>query len=137
MPTEPLPPRRLLLIGDTRAGHLSWSIVRWRFRHGILPLSTPLSGAWLNRAESVQRLRVRRALDGHHPQSQDELITWLEDTAVGWNAHPTPFVWGGKRQQRRWRARQRRHAQGGSGAVTHRPIPRRTRRHPVRDRLCA
>ena len=113
-PTEPLPPLRLLLIWDNLAGQLSWSIVRWLLHHGILPLYTPLSGSWLNLAESVQRIIVRRALEGHHPQSQDDLITWLDDTVAGWNANPTPFVWHGKRFERRQRARQRR--LGGSPA---------------------
>jgi hypothetical protein len=107
-PREPLPPLRLLLIWDNLAGHLSWPIVRWLFRHGVLPLYTPLSGSWLNLAESVQRIIVRRALDGHHPRSQDDLIAWLDDTVAGWNADPTPFTWHGKRFERRQRARQRR-----------------------------
>jgi hypothetical protein len=81
-PREPLPPLRLILIWDNLAGHLSWSIVRWLYRHGILPLYTPLSGSWLNLAEAVQRIIVRRALAGQHPQSQDQLITWLEDTVA-------------------------------------------------------
>jgi hypothetical protein len=114
-PREPLPPLRLLLIWDNLAGHLSWSIVRWLFRHGILPLYTPLSGSWLNLAEAAQRIIVRRALAGHHPHSPDELIAWLEDTVAGWNAAPTAFVWGGRRQERRQRARDRR--LGGSPAV--------------------
>jgi hypothetical protein len=118
-PRDPLPPLRLLLIWDNLAGHLSWPIVRWLLRHGILPLYTPLSGSWLNLAESVQRIIVRRALDGHHPQSQDDLITWLDDTVAGWNAHPTPFAWHDKRYERRQRARQRR--LGGSPATQARP----------------
>ncbi|MDP8970755.1 MAG: transposase, partial [Actinomycetota bacterium] len=107
-PREPLPPLRLLLIWDNLAGHRSRSIVDWLLQHGILPLYTPLSGSWLNLAESVQRIIVRRALDGHHPRSQEELIAWLDDTVAGWNAHPTPFTWHGKRHERRQRARQRR-----------------------------
>jgi hypothetical protein len=114
-PTEPLPPLRLILVWDNLAGHWSWSIVRWLYRQGILPLYTPLSGSWLNLAESVQRIIVRRALDGHHPPSQDELIAWLDDTVAGWNAAPTPFVWHGKRHDRRQRARQRR--LGGSPGI--------------------
>ena len=118
-PTEPLPPLRRLLIWDNLAGHLSWSIVRWLFRQGVMPLYTPLSGSWLNLAEAVQRILVRRALDGHHPQSQPELITWLDDAVAGWNATPTPFVWHGKRYERRQRARQRRLA--GSPATLAEP----------------
>ena len=114
-PRDLLPPLRLLLIWDNLAGHLSWSIVRWLLQHGVMPLYTPLSGSWLNLAESVQRIIVRRALDGHHPRSQEELIAWLDDTVAGWNATPTPFVWHGTRYERRQRARQRR--LGGSPAT--------------------
>jgi hypothetical protein len=46
-PTEPLPPLRMLLIWDNLARHLSWSIVRWLFQHGVMPLYTPISGSWL------------------------------------------------------------------------------------------
>ena len=80
-----------------------------------MPLYTRLGGSWLNMAESVQRIIVRRALAGQHPQQAQELIDWLEQTVAGWNADPTPFVWGGKRHQRRERARLRR--LGGSGAA--------------------
>ena len=66
-------------------------------------------------AESLQRIVCGRALSGQHPQSQEELLTWLDDAVAGWNAAPTCFAWGGKRQERRQRARQRR--LGGSGAV--------------------
>jgi hypothetical protein len=114
-PRSPLPPLRMILVWDNLAGHLSWSIVKWLFQHGIMPLYTPISSSWLNMAESVQRILVQRALAGQHPQSADEVIHWLEDTVAGWNAAPTPFNWGGKRQERRHRARQRRLA--GSGAV--------------------
>jgi hypothetical protein len=114
-PTESLPPLRVLLVWDNLAGHLSGSIVAWLLQHGILPLYTPISGSWLNMAESVQRILVRRALEGHHPQSQDELIAWLDATVAGWNANPTPFIWHGKRYARRLRARQRR--LGGSPAT--------------------
>jgi hypothetical protein len=113
-PHAPLPPLRLMLIGDTLAGHLSWPIVRWLFAQGVMPLYPPLSGSWLNMAESLQRIIVRRALAGQHPQTPAEIIGWLEETVAGWNAAPTPFVWGGKRQARRQRARERRI--GGSAA---------------------
>jgi hypothetical protein len=75
--------------------------------------------------ESVQRILKHRALAGHHPKTPEEIITWLEAAASGWNREPTPFVWGGKRQARRERARQRRHAVGASGAYTRRPLRRR------------
>ncbi|MCA1695714.1 MAG: transposase [Actinobacteria bacterium] len=114
-PDAAWPPLRLLLVWDNLAGHLSWAIVKWLFEHGIMPLNTPISGSWLNMAESVQRIIVGRALAGQQPQSQQEIITWLEETVAGWNAAPTPFVWDGRRRERRLRARNRR--LGGSGAV--------------------
>lgn len=135
---EGLPPLRALLVWDNLAGHKTPAMVDWLIAHGVLPLYTPLGGSWLNMAESVQRIITRRALDGQHPTTAQEVMDWLAATVRGWNADPTPFVWGGKRQQRRWRARQRRHARhalGGSGAVTHRSIPRH-RRSPF-ERLCA
>ena len=105
---------RVLLIWDNLAGHTSWHFTPWLFQHGIMPLYTPLSGSWLNMAESLQRIIVGRALSGQHPQTQAELITWLEETVAGWNLAPTPFTWDGKRRERRGRARQRR--LGGSAA---------------------
>ncbi len=124
LPQE-LPPLRLLLVLDNLTGHLTSSFVLWLFAHGIMPLYTPLSGSWLNMCASIQRILKRRALAGHHPQTPEEIITWLEAAARGWNREPTPFVWGGKRRARRERARQRRPAVGGSGACTRRPLPRR------------
>jgi hypothetical protein len=114
-PRAPLPPLRLILIWDNLTGHLSWSIVHWLFGQGVMPLYTPLSGSWLNLAEALQRIIVRRALSGQHPQTPEEIITWLEDTVAAWNEDPTPFTWGGKRKERRNRARQRR--LGGSPAL--------------------
>jgi hypothetical protein len=114
-PHAPLPPLRLILIWDNLAGHLSTSMVIWLFAHGVMPLYTPLSGSWLNMAESVQRILCKRALSGQQPTSAAELITWLEDTVAGWNIAPTPFVWDGKRRERRIRAKQRR--LGGSAAL--------------------
>lgn len=72
-------------------------------------------GTWLNLAEALQRIIVRRALSGQHPQTTEEIITWLDDTVAAWNEDPTPFTWGGKRKERRDRARQRR--LGGSPAL--------------------
>ncbi len=109
------PPLRLILIWDNLAGHKSAEMVRWLCHQGILPLYTPLSGAWLNRAASVQRIIARRALDGQHPESAAEIMAWLDDAVAGWNEEPPPFVWDGKRRERRRRARQRR--LGGSAAV--------------------
>jgi transposase len=109
------PPPRMILVWDNLAGHHSDKMVRWLFEHGIMPLYTPLSGSWLNMAESVQRIIVRRALSGQYPQTQTQIIEWLEQTVVGWNQDPTPFVWNGKRRERRRRAKLKRLA--GSGAA--------------------
>jgi hypothetical protein len=120
-----LPALRLLLVWDNLKGHHTPELVLWLFAHGVMVLYTPLSGSWLNMAESIQRVLQRRALDGQHPQTPDQIIAWLEATARGWNANPTPFTWGGKRHVRRHRAWQRRHELGGSGACTARPLRRR------------
>src|SRR5258708_40088208 len=76
---------------------------------------TPLGGSWLNMAESMQRILVRRALSGQDPQTPQQIIDWLEQTVAGWNQDPTPFVWNGKRRERRPRAQLKRLA--GSGAA--------------------
>src|SRR5258708_1447787 len=115
-----------------RRRHTTPSFVIWLCEHGIMPLYTPLGGSWLNMSESIQRIIVRRALDGEHPTTPQQIISWLEETAEGWNADPTPFVWGGKRKRRRDRARDRRHALGGNGAYRRRV--RRTHRTLVFER---
>jgi hypothetical protein len=120
-----LPPLRLLLVWDTLTGHHTPALMRWLFAHGVMVLSTPLSGSWLNMAESIQRIVGHRALAGQHPQTPLQISDWLEATARGWNADPTPFVWGGKRAARRVRARERRHALPGSGAYTSRFLRQR------------
>src|SRR5438034_589821 len=108
VPHLPLPPLRLILIWDNLAGHLSTSIVNWLLAHGVMPLYRPLSGSWLNMAESLQRIVCGRALNGQHPQTVAQLIMWLEDAVLGWNANPTPFEWDRERRARRIRAKQRR-----------------------------
>ncbi len=65
-----LPPLRLLLVWDNLAGHQTPALVDWLVAHGVWPLFTPLGGSWLNLAESVQRILVRRALAGQHPQTR-------------------------------------------------------------------
>jgi hypothetical protein len=121
-----LPPLRMLLVLDNLSGHKTPTLVLWLVELGVMPLYTPLSGSWLNMAESIQRILARRALDGQTPTSPDDIIDWLEATARGWNADPSPFAWGGKRYLRRERTRQRHHhALGGSGAYTRRPVHRR------------
>ena len=122
---QQLPPLRMLLILDNLAGHSTPEFVLWLFAHGIMPLYTPLGGSWLNMAESMQRILKRRALNGQYPTDTGQIIAWFEAVAAHWNQAPTPFSWGGKRQQRRQRQRERRHRVGGSGAVTRKPINRR------------
>jgi hypothetical protein len=114
LPAE-LPPLRLLLVWDNLTGHHTPALLRWLFAHGVMPIYTPIGGSWLNMAESIQRVLKRRALGGQHPQSPEEIMQGFEETARGWNRHPTPFVWGGKRSERRQRAKQRR--LGGSGTT--------------------
>jgi len=120
-----LPPLRLLLVMDNLAGHKTRSFVEWLFAHGVMPLYTPFSGSWLNMTESVQRILIHRALDGTAPASPEDIMRYVEETARGWNADPTPFVWCGRRHLRRQRAYLRRHPLGGSGACSTRPIRRR------------
>ena len=124
---QTLPPLRMLLILDNLAGHWSSELVLWLFAHGIMPLYTPLGGSWLNMAESLQRILKRRALNGQHPTNTEQIIAWFEAVAAHWNRDPTPFEWGGKRQERRQRQRERRRAVGGSGALTRKPIARRSK----------
>ena len=125
---EGLPPLRVLLVWDNLAGHQDWELVQDLLNLGILPLYTPVGGSWLNMAESVQRIVVRRALAGQQPETSTMVQQWLRETVAGWNAAPTAFEWGGQRAARRARARARRHAVGGSGACTRRALrrPRRT-----------
>jgi hypothetical protein len=119
-----LPPLRALLVWDNLTGHKTPELVCWLCTHGVMPLYTPLGGSWLNMAESIQRILVRRALGGQHPETIQDLKNWLTATVHGWNAAPTPFEWGSKRAVRRERARARQHALGGSGGYTRRPICR-------------
>lgn len=121
---EVLPPLRALLIQDNLAGHKSHDWVQWCFQKGIALLYTPLGGSWLNMAESIQGIIQRRALNGQHPETPEDIIRWLEETVEGWNHNPTPFFWGGKRAARRDRARRRRQALAKSGACVQRIRPR-------------
>jgi len=129
--SDDMPPLRLLLVLDNLSGHHTPSFVTWLCEQGIMPLYTPLGGSWLNISESIQRILKRRALDGEHPSTPQQIIDWLEETAEGWNADPTPFVWGGKRKRRRDHARDRRHALGGSGAYSRRSLRRQRTRAPL------
>jgi transposase len=120
---DALPPLRLLLVWDNLTGRKTAEMVIWLCRHGIMPLYTPLGGSWLNMAEAIQRVLKRRTLDGQHPRSPAEIGTWFRQTAQAWNRQPTPFLWNGKRRQRRRRQPGHGHAVGGSGAHTQQPLP--------------
>ncbi len=128
LPLAAWPPLRRLRVWDNLAGQHRRTLVQWCLAHGILPLDTPIAGSWLTMAASVQRIIVRRALAGQHPEQAQQVVDWLAEAVRGGNADPTPFVWGGTRAARRQRARERRHAQGGSGASTRRPGSRRAYR---------
>ena len=121
---EHLPRLRMLLIMDNLSGHLTPSFVLWLFEHGVLPLYTPIGGSWLNLAESMQHILVQRALAGQYLQTPAAIIENLECAAQAWNRNPTPFVWGGPRQGRRRRARERMHRLAASGACVLRPLRR-------------
>ena len=120
---DQLPPLRMLLVWDNLTGHKTAEMVVWLCRHGIMPLYTPLGGSWLNMAESIQRILKRRTLDGQHPQSPAEIGGWFEQTAQAWNRRPTPFLWNGKRRQRRRKRAGDGHAIGGAAAHTWQPLP--------------
>jgi hypothetical protein len=123
---DKLPPLRLLLILDNLSGHKTPELVLWLVAQGIMPLYTPVSGSWLNLAESMQRILKRRALAGQHPTTPEQIIGWFAAVTEHWNQDPTPFEWGGKRKRRRDRQRQRRHRVGGSGGYTRKTVARQT-----------
>ncbi len=118
-----MPPLRMLLVMDNLVGHKTPELVLWLFSQGVMPLYTPLGGSWLDMVESLQRILKRRALDGQHPESTEQMIGWFEAVARHWNQSPTVFVWGGKRAARRRRQRERRRL-GGSGAWASSPLDR-------------
>jgi hypothetical protein len=103
-------------------GTLYTELILWLFAHGVMPLYTPLGGSWLNMAESIQRMLIRRGLAGQNPETPEQIIARLEAVARGWNNDPTPFEWGGVRAVRLERICSRRHALGGSGACAHRSL---------------
>lgn len=124
---EKYPGLRMLMVWDNLMGHQTDEMVEWCRQKGIGLLYTPLSGSWLNMAESLQRIIERRALEGQEPQTAETMKEWFAAAIRGWNNDPTPFVWGGKRHARRDRAYARRHRVGGSGATASKPIGRRRR----------
>ena len=119
-----LPPLRLLLVWDdlrpqdARPGAVA--VRAWRYA----PLHA--RGRQLAQHGGVDRARAqapraRRAASA----SPAEIGSWFEQTAQRWNEQPTPFVWNGKRRQRRRRpGGDQTHRLGGSGACTPRPLRR-------------
>ena len=85
------PPVRMLLIWDNLAGHKSPSLTQWCAEHGILLLSTPNAGSWLNMAESVQRIIKRRALQGHHVYDVEMLKDWFRERLRAGIGIPRPL----------------------------------------------
>ena len=100
-----LPPLRVLLIWDNLKGHHPPELVDWCLARGIWLLYTPIAGSWLNMAESLQRILVRRALAGQHPTTAVPLMDWLAQAVRGWNTRPDALRVG-------WQAR------GSPGAGT-------------------
>lgn len=117
-----LPPLLLLLILENLTGHKSVEFVLWCFAHGIALLYTPLSGSWLNMAESIQAILKQRALAGQHPKTAAEILHGFEDVATHWNQDLTPFEWKGKRHPRRKRPTRPEHPVKGSAACTRRLV---------------
>jgi hypothetical protein len=122
-PTPPaeLPPLRVLLVLDNRAGHKTAEFVCRLLAQGVMPLYTPWGGSWLNMAESTRRILRRRALGGQHPSHTGQIVSWFAAAAGHWDEAPTPFEWGGQRAARRQRQHERRDRLGGPGAYTRRP----------------
>jgi hypothetical protein len=127
---------RMLLVLDNLTGHYSRNFVGWCLEKGVALLYTPLSGSWLNMAESMQRIIVRRVISGQHYQSSEELMDAISHAISWWNKNPTPFIWGGKRKQRRLRAKERRHMLGGSATYCRRPLTARGRQAMREAAIC-
>jgi hypothetical protein len=120
--SNPAPYVRMLVVLDNLKGHYSRRFVGWCLEKGVALLYTPLSGSWLNMAESAQRIIIRRVISGQHYETSEELMGALCSASHWWNENPTPFIWGGKRRERRLRARERRHSLGGSAVYCHKPL---------------
>src|SRR4051812_23126662 len=74
---EDLPPLRLLLVWDNLTGPKTPDLVLGLCAHGVMPLSTPVGGSWLNMAESdracAQAPRAGRAAPAQ-PQGDRDLV---------------------------------------------------------------
>ena len=76
------PPLRLILIGDNLAGHKSAALVRWLCAQGILPLSTPLSGSWLNLPRGRPRNRCNASSYGE--RWRGSMLRRGRRSSIGW-----------------------------------------------------
>jgi hypothetical protein len=90
--------------------------------HGRVHPARPQAAHARRPAPAEPTASTRRA-DGQHPQSPAEIGGWFEQTAQAWNRQPTPFLWNGKRRQRRRKRPGDRHAIGGAAAHTWQPLP--------------
>ena len=72
-----LPPLRMLLIWDNLVGHWNAELLVWLMHQGVMVLFTPIAGSWLNLAESVQRILVRRAVSGQSFESPEAVMASL------------------------------------------------------------
>lgn len=59
---------RLLLVWHNLHGYWTPHLIGWLFSHDVMSLYSFLGGLWLNRAESMQRIVVRRALAEQYPK---------------------------------------------------------------------
>lgn len=98
-------------------------------RDGIDALVERHGGGQPKRYTAPEQERILREMRREPDRDKDQTATWslatLQGAARGWNRDPPPFVWGGKRQARRQRARERQRTLGGSGAYTRQPLRRR------------
>lgn len=104
---------------------LPWSLMTRRQKDSLRPLTDQerhdlerLSRAQAEPSAVVARAKALLAVAGG--QSFTE---WRR--SAGRRSGDALSVWGGKRKARRQRARAKRHALGGSGAYTRRPLLRR------------
>jgi len=114
-PRIPKPPLRIVLVLDNRAWHLSYDLVEWFFKHGVMPLYTPVGGRCLEHP-LVGATYYRAACPGW-PASKDASRDHrlVRANRGGLESEPnTPMPWNGKRRKRRERARFRRLARSAA-----------------------
>jgi transposase len=90
-----LPDGDVYLIVDALPLHWTLDTMLWNWSHPrchFVPL--PKAAAWLNLIEGFWKVLTQRALHGRTCRSTDEVAAALQAGVAGWNAHPTPFLWG-------------------------------------------